>query len=758
LSATVVASLILLGAMTIGPGVSSWRWVVGLGTICVLAGVTIGLAIRHRPWSEGADASRDESSADKTATTNRLRDLSGVGVQAGTVGKVEINQHPLFAKSMTRVSVGRPPPRASAFQNRDVLNDLVALYGANWRGGVAILRGLAGVGKTQLASAYVRWARESSDVIVSVWVDATSRDSILHDLSRAAAAILGADDRDAQWAAQRLLDWLDSTDQRWLVVLDDVRDSQDLNGLWPPHTSYGQVVVTTQLRDDSIAVNDARISDVGSFTPYEAIAFLTESLARQPGQSEGAAELSEAMGGHPLALGLAAAHIAAHPHLTCATYLVMFDDRCRALAGDRPELPREHWDAIAATWSLSIERANQEAPLGLAGPLLILASLLHAHGVPTDVFTAERALRYLRADSQQDVRDTLSRLHRLSLITYDPSAVRVHALVQRVVRGTATPRELARAVRAVADTLVRVWPRVDSNRELGAALRANALAVRNVVGIRVWQPRDRALWFRLGHGLGECGQAGAASDHFQEVVDASRALFGPRSHFTLRARVSHAHWQGEAGDPVGAVCALKQLIEDAPETFRFQRKLKLKARRALARWLTYANDPVCALAEANSVVDEFRRVFGIRHQETLYALDARAHCLAVVGRLAWAVNEMVALVGEFRRQQGARGLDTLSARNNLASMRHQAGDHAAAIAEYRELLPDLHEVLGSFHPKTLCTTNNLTRCRIDAGDLAISVPDLRRQVDDCDRVLGHAHPETLVAWNNLARVFAKACG
>lgn len=764
---TVVASLVLLGAMATGSSGSSSRRTVGWGIICVLAGITIGLAIRSRSRRAGVDVDRDEPSADSTGAINRLRDLSGVALQAGSIGRVEFHHHPSSAKA-ARLSVGRPPPRAGAFQDRPLLKDLLALCGTGRRGGVAILQGLAGVGKTQVAAEYARRLRDSGDGIVSVWVDATSRDSILHGLSRAAATILGADDRDVLWAAERILDWLDSTDQRWLVVLDDLRDPRDLDGLWPPHTPYGQVVVTTRLRDVAIAVDGVHTNDVGSFTSGEAVAFLTESLARQPSQAEGAAELAEAMGNHPLGLAQAAAYIAAHRDMTCAMYLALFDGRRQALSGSWPDrLPRDHRDAIAATWSLSIERANQVAPQRLARPLLTLASILHAQGAPADVFTSVAALRYLRTAvghvvGEQAVRDTLSCLHRFSLITYDPAvpaqAVAVHALVQRVVYDTMTRREIARAVRATADTLVRIWPRVECDRELGAVLRANAMAVRDVVGIRIFDPRVRALWFRVGHSFGECGQAAAARDHFQDVVDACRGMFGPRGHFTLKARVSLAHWQGEAGDPAGAVSTLKQLIRDAPQTFRFQRKLTLRARRALARWLTDANDRVCALAEANSMVDEFRRVHGYRHPETMYARNVRARCLAAVGRPRWAANEMVALVEEFRRQQGHDGLDTLSARNNLADMHHKAGDYSAAIAEYTGLLPDLYRVLGPHHPKTLRTRNNLTWCRIDASDLTMSAADVRQLVEDCDRVLGPSHPETLVAWNNLSRVFAKACG
>lgn len=36
---------------------------------------------------------------------------------------------------------------------------------------------------------------------------------------------------------------------RWLIVLDDVTDPADLNGLWPPASPHGRILVTTRRRD-----------------------------------------------------------------------------------------------------------------------------------------------------------------------------------------------------------------------------------------------------------------------------------------------------------------------------------------------------------------------------------------------------------------------------------------------------------------------------------------------------------------------------
>ena len=94
-------------------------------------------------------------------------------------------------------------------------------------------------GKTQLACylAGSLWWSRSVDVLA--WVAATSRASALSGYVQAAAE-LGLDHGgDAESVAARLLAWLAGTGRPWLVVLDDLRDAADLDGLWPAGPAAG---------------------------------------------------------------------------------------------------------------------------------------------------------------------------------------------------------------------------------------------------------------------------------------------------------------------------------------------------------------------------------------------------------------------------------------------------------------------------------------------------------------------------------------
>src|SRR5260370_2967415 len=77
-----------------------------------------------------------------------------------------------------------------------------------------------------------------------VWISATSGERVFSGYVEASAAAFGiAPAGTAESVATRLVSWLGTTDQRWLVVLDDLQDPADLDGLWPEGPA-GRVLIT----------------------------------------------------------------------------------------------------------------------------------------------------------------------------------------------------------------------------------------------------------------------------------------------------------------------------------------------------------------------------------------------------------------------------------------------------------------------------------------------------------------------------------
>ena len=304
-----------------------------------------------------------------------------------------------------------------------------------------------GTGKTQLAAEFARglWSARAVDVLV--WVTASTREAVIAGYAQAAGAVGASDpDADAQAAAGRLVAWLARTERRWALVLDDLADPADLEGLWPSGRG-GRVVITTRLPGAAFggaapsgaapngaapgsraasgatpgsatpgsaapgsaapgggtlgggavssgahaAAGGLRIVPVGGFSRREALSYLSAGLADYTDQRIEALDLGKDLDGLPIALAQAAAVINAN-RLSCQEYRARLSERREHMSG-RPVDGVS--PAVLATWSLAAECADQLAPAGLAWPALALAAVLDPDGIPGAVLTSPAACGFI---------------------------------------------------------------------------------------------------------------------------------------------------------------------------------------------------------------------------------------------------------------------------------------------------------------------------------------------------------------------------
>ncbi|MFE0084602.1 FxSxx-COOH system tetratricopeptide repeat protein [[Kitasatospora] papulosa] len=668
------------------------------------------------------------------------------------------------------------PRQADCFQDRAAVAQLEQTVA---RGGTAVLcqvlAGMGGVGKTQLAAHHARqvWARGGVDLLV--WVSATTREAVISAYAQAAAEVLGADPAAPELAARALLAWLEpktgSTQRRWLIVLDDVADPADLRGLWPPASPQGRTLVTTRRRDAALTGSDRQLVRVGLFTPDEAVAHLATALAvhgrlELPDQL---AALAADLGHLPLALSQAVAYLI-DADFDCAAYRTLLADRAHTLTELLPDLsglPDDQPTSVAAAWSLSIDRADQLPPAGLARPMLQMTSVLAPNGIPTPVLVSPPALTYLaehrtgtdgRACAEdvtaQHASRVLRTLHRLSLLDHASRnvhrAVRIHQLVQRATRDTLTAKQYDQLARAAADAVTDAWPDVERDTALVQALHANADALtRSAEDALYGAPGAHPLVLVVGQSLGESGQLSAAVKHFQHVVSTAHAHLGPDHPDTYTARKELAHWRGEAGDLVGAVAALEELLDQMLLTLGPNHPDILSVRQGLISRRGDAGDAAGAVTAFEELFEQTLRILGPDHRHTLVARHNLAASRGKAGDVAGAVAAFEELLPDQERVLGPTRPETLHARAHLAHWRDEAGNVAGAVAAFEELLPDQERVLGPNHPLTLLTRASIGRCRGNAGDADGAAEEFEKLLDQMLPVLGPDHPEVLSVRHNL---------
>ena len=176
----------------------------------------------------------------------------------------------------------------------------------------------------------------------------STRASVLSTLVRAAAAAGIELTGTAESVAARFVGWLDATERSWLVVLDDLAEEADMDGLWPEGPA-GRVLITSNQSSVALGRREAQTIPVGFFSVREALGCLTERLSVNPAQRQGAIDLIEALGREPLALAQAAAVIA-NSALACRDYRDYFVRRRQQIGVAAGEVP----SAASVTWTLSL--------------------------------------------------------------------------------------------------------------------------------------------------------------------------------------------------------------------------------------------------------------------------------------------------------------------------------------------------------------------------------------------------------------------
>jgi hypothetical protein len=227
------------------------------------------------------------------------------------------------------------------------------------------LAGMGGVGKTQVAAQVAHRNRKHLDVVW--WVSCASPNAPQDTqatldsttLARASFAALGEylglRGEDIEATVDRVRQWLEHTERRWLLIFDDAADASVIQGLVP---SQGNGLVLITSRNPYWDQVDAVLS-VEVFDTPSAAAFL--SVRTGIDDPEGATELAEALGGLALALEQAGAFIVQSGRtLSFGDYLGELRDRgLRVFAHNKVD----DYDHIVTTvWDRSLETLSDEHP------------------------------------------------------------------------------------------------------------------------------------------------------------------------------------------------------------------------------------------------------------------------------------------------------------------------------------------------------------------------------------------------------------
>ncbi|MFD4335533.1 tetratricopeptide repeat protein, partial [Streptomyces rubiginosohelvolus] len=495
------------------------------------------------------------------------------GVRPVPLGRIAVGGHSM-----------NPPAVSAPVRGRAAELERIGALVRGPGGGMVVVCGAGGLGKTTLAAEAAAQARDQGQVVVWIrWRD--DPEQLGQDLAQAAHILDLPESRleEARTGRVSLVDavWEHlATVTGWLIVVDNVDTPTRVGpGSGPPAAyrgwlrPHGGGVLLVTSRDTSRQTwgPDADLIHLQPLADDAGGAVLLDAAPHAGTAAEAEAEaLAARLGGLPLGLNAAGAYMSVPTsrHRTFTAYQHALEAEFTDLLG--AEHPAAATDPAVArrvvrhTWDLSIDQLDQDG-YTLARPVLQLLALLERAPVPRTLMTPELVTDATGLPATAATVDAaLAGLHQYGLL-HTPEADG-----SGVASPTAGQLQLHPLVREVtARTLARPEPTTTWLTALDEHITQTVEAVTNMPGRTGW-PTARLLAPHLPAHLdrntqgdfltvrntldslaGLLGAARAASEEFllhRHVLDAETRVLGSDHPDTLISRSSLANALNHLGD------------------------------------------------------------------------------------------------------------------------------------------------------------------------------------------------------------------
>jgi hypothetical protein len=249
-----------------------------------------------------------------------------------------------------------------------------------------VIKGLGGIGKTQIAVEYAYRAREQGLYTHTLWINAASEETILASFVALAELLpieLAQKETDQRKVVAVVLRWLEHCDQPWLLIFDNADDLSLVYSVLPVKGN-GCILLTTRAN----AVGSLPSSmEVSTMEIMEGVRFLlrrTQHL-EPAGDSEikAATDIVVALAQFPLAIDQAGAYIE-ETGCSLQDYFQIYQQHRYILLARRGK-HMGYPESVATTWSLSFQRVEEANPM--ATELLRLCAFLAPDSIPEELLT-----------------------------------------------------------------------------------------------------------------------------------------------------------------------------------------------------------------------------------------------------------------------------------------------------------------------------------------------------------------------------------
>ncbi|KAJ5635765.1 uncharacterized protein N7484_009078 [Penicillium longicatenatum] len=645
---------------------------------------------------------------------------------------------------------------------------------------VAVLHGLGGMGKTQLA---VRFAREHKhDFTTVLWLNGKDRDTLLQSFSSTLSRLPGhsqnheaINNEELEGRAKQVLRWL-ATDgnSRWLLIFDnidqyspidsDIDGGYDIGTFFPP-ADHGFILITSRLLGltelgRSFPVRKLDLTDAIQLLSQNC--GLTTNTTKDLESSPDILTLSSRLDGLPLAITIAAAFMR-QTGASVTEYLQYYQESWSDLQLQSSAGRQYQQGNMLQTWMISYREIQKRDPN--AAQLLLLLARFDNRDIWYELVKggqcASNIPSWLKKATSSGLafKTTLRTLIGFSFLEtkQQEGSYAMHPVVKDWCLHIISNDNNVNSIQICELALISVGCIVPgANDKNSSELQRRLIPHANYVQHGELSGNDFAIW-RAFHGLGNLystqGKLKEANETYQRALAGYEKALGPDHASTLHT------------------------VHDLGTLYKRQDKLQLAEKmyqRALAGCEialgpdhTYTLNVVHSLGHLYHIQDKrkeaeeiyqralvgFEKV-GPDHTHTLDAVHSLGHLYCAQYNKLKEAEEMYqrVLVG-YEKALGPDHVSTLAIVRSLGSLYRRQDKLEEAEKMYQRALVGYEMALGPDHTYTLTTVLGLGHLYYIQGKQKEAEAMYQRAIAGHEKTLGPDHTRTLDAVHSLGNLY-----
>ncbi|KAF3398126.1 Nephrocystin-3 [Penicillium rolfsii] len=646
---------------------------------------------------------------------------------------------------------------------------------------VAIIHGLGGIGKTQLA---IRFARDHKhDFTAIFWLRGKDRGTLLQSLSSILPRLPeqsytdeAMNDEEVKQRARQVLKWLAvEGNSRWLIIFDNIDqyfpfkgpigDAYDIADFFPG-ADHGSIIITTRLQG---------LTELGQsfplykLDPEDAIPLLLQSsrisrknIAKEIESHPDTVALANRLDGLPLAIAIAGAFMR-ETGTSIHEYLQYYQSSWSDLqVQSNPERQYQQGNMLQ-TWMISYREIQKRDP-NAAALLLFLArfdnrdiwyeliqSSHHSSNAPIWLKRTISSGLAFKAGMK-----TLVGLSFLETKEQSGSYM-MHPVIQDWCIHLASREKNVDPLHLDALALICVGytvPRVGDRKHLEVQQRL--LPHAKYVSHKDWSEENIGVWealHRLGNLFHAQGKLDDSVEMYQKSLAGKERVLGQNHPSTLDTVSDLGNLYRERGklEEVEdiyrrAIAGYKEALgPDHPSTFK-----------AVGNLGNLYRDQG-KLEEAKEMYQEAlagkERVLGRENTSTLNTVSNLGNLYRDQGKLGQAGQMYQQALAGYEKILGPDHPFSLNAVGNLGTLHRDQGNLKEAEEMYQRALIGYENYLSQDHPSVLTIVGNLGGLYRDQGKLQEAEEIYQQALVGKERILGPSHTSTLKTISNLASLY-----